>query len=69
MRRMFLLCGERGIRTPEGFDTLLAFQASALDHYAISPNSLYFTLNYGICQNSQKELKCLSKLKFVYDYE
>ncbi len=29
--------GERGIRTPESFDTLLAFQASALDHYATSP--------------------------------
>ena len=29
--------GERGIRTPEGFDTLHAFQACALDHYAISP--------------------------------
>gem|GEM_PF-6260893 len=33
-------CGERGIRTPEGFDTLLAFQASALDHYAISPHDI-----------------------------
>lgn len=30
--------GEGGIRTPEGFDTLLAFQASALDHYATSPS-------------------------------
>ena len=30
--------GEGGIRTPESFDTLLAFQASALDHYATSPN-------------------------------
>lgn len=29
--------GDGGIRTPEGFDTLLAFQASALDHYATSP--------------------------------
>ena len=34
--------GERGIRTPETFDSLLAFQASALDHYAISPRQTLF---------------------------
>ncbi len=38
--------GERGIRTPEGFDTLRAFQARALDHYATSPrrNRLYLRI-------------------------
>lgn len=29
--------GSGGIRTPEGFDTLAAFQATALDHYATLP--------------------------------
>lgn len=29
--------GEGGIRTLEGFDTLRAFQARALDHYATPP--------------------------------
>jgi hypothetical protein len=29
--------GERGIRTPETGEGLRAFQARALDHYAISP--------------------------------
>ena len=32
--------GERGIRTLEGFYTLHAFQASAIDHSAISPEKL-----------------------------
>lgn len=32
--------GERGIRTPEGFDTLRAFQARALGRYATSPGLL-----------------------------
>ena len=32
------LGGERGIRTPETGEGLLAFQASALDHYATSPS-------------------------------
>ena len=31
--------GERGIRTLEGFYTLHAFQASAIDHSAISPKN------------------------------
>ncbi len=30
--------GEGGIRTPETGEGLLAFQASALDHYATSPS-------------------------------
>ena len=33
--------GEGGIRTLEGCNTLLAFQASALDHYATPPRQKY----------------------------
>ncbi len=33
----FLLCGGGGIRTPDGCNTMLPFQGSALDRYATPP--------------------------------
>ena len=35
--RLFYLCGEIGIRTPEGLASLTVFKTAAFNHSAISP--------------------------------
>ncbi len=47
-------CGERGIRTLEGFDTLHAFQACAIDHYATSPYTLRKKSESALCWSINK---------------
>jgi len=44
VRINFNFGGDGEIRTPEGFDTLLPFQGSALDRYATSPNFVKISL-------------------------
>ncbi len=67
-RRTFLICGETGIRTPEGLTSLTVFKTAAFNHSAISPLQLLRTTTKSLGHWSFSHFNSSYNHTFIHSY-